>query len=351
MLLFQPKRASARCLSIVFLISTTTAAGAHEAWLLTPDEIARLAVQPIPAIFASKIILMAAAFAATAMTVAALLAEDWIRPIEDQFAPPLYHAARLCGPVLLRVGLAAMLLLAATGGLPRHGTDIWTTPTLFVPDMQLTLVPGWAWLQQAQIAIAITLILGFGTQLACLGVIGLSLLGPILFGFAFWSYTPHFIAPALMLMILGAGQISVDRLRGCDQPDHTAIATPLWRLATILIGVGFIYLAVAHKLLQPTLLIAILEHGAVPTFGLPITVVALIMTGVEIVCGALLVMGRLIRPVAITIIGAITFLAITLGETPLFHANLYAAMAVIAMIGARWPQSDALQPNRKGALA
>ena len=63
------------------------------------------------------------------------------------------------------------------------------------------------------------------------------------------------------------------------------------------------------------------------------TLVALVMTGVEIVCGILLVLGRAVRPVALTIMGAITFLALVLGETPLFHANLYGCMAMFALAG------------------
>lgn len=351
MSIFPSQRASARCLTFAFFFGFGTAAGAHEAWLLTPDEIAVLATQPMPAIFTSKIALLIAAVVGTVITLAAMFAEDWWRPFENRRAPALQQAARHYGPLILRLALAVMLLLAATGGLPRHGTEIWTTPTLFVPDMQLPLVPGWAWLQQVQIALALMLIMGFATQAVGLFIIGLAALGPVIFGAAFLSYTPHFMAPALMLMILGAGPISVDRLRGLGYPDHAAIAGPIWRLATALIGLGFIYLAVAHKLLQPTLIIAILQHGAVPTFGLPIALVALIMTGVEIICGALLVMGRLIRPVAITIIAAITFLAITLGETPLFHANLYGAMAVISLVGANWRAPKPVQGKQAGALA
>ena len=102
-------------------------------------------------------------------------------------------------------------------------------------------------------------------------------------------------------------------------------------------GLGFVYLAVAYKLTQPTLLIAILEHGAFPSFGLPLPWIALVMTGVEIVCGLLLALGRLTRPVALILIAAISFLALTLGETPLFHANLYGIMAIFALAGRDLP--------------
>ena len=112
-----------------------------------------------------------------------------------------------------------------------------------------------------------------------------------------------------------------------------------WRLSQILVGAGFLYLAIAFKLTQPTLLIAILDHGNLPTFGMPQPVVALIMTGIEIICGALLVVGRLTRPVALAIIAAITTLAIGLGETPLFHANLYGVMVFFLLAGQALPDT------------
>jgi len=74
-----------------------------------------------------------------------------------------------------------------------------------------------------------------------------------------------------------------------------------------------------------------------PTFGLPMPVIALVMTGVEILCGALLIAGRLVRPVALAILGAVTFLAVVLGETPLFHANLYGALILLLLAGRRIP--------------
>lgn len=329
----------------IFTIATLAAgpAAAHEAWLLTPDEIVRLAAEPMPALFASHLWLGLAALAGGVATAVALRAEETLAPVEARLAAPVAPRAADLGPLAIRGGLAAMLALAATGGLPRHGTLPWTEPTLLVPDMQLALAPGWGWLAAAQMMLAAALALGLCTRIAGLAVVALSVLGLAVFGGTFLSYAPHFSAPGLILALLGGGALSVDRQFGAGAlpAPAAALIQPGWRLAQVLVGAGFVYLAVAYKLTQPTLLIAILEHGEMPTFGLPMPLIALAMTGVEIVCGALLIVGRLVRPVSLTIIGAITFLALVLGETPLFHANLYGIMVVFAFAGRTIPMRAA----------
>ncbi|MEM9798602.1 MAG: DoxX family membrane protein [Pseudomonadota bacterium] len=327
------------CVVPVVILLRAGPAEAHEAWLLTPDEIEALAVAPMPFVFSSLLVLGPAAVLALLVTMAALAVETRLQPLEAEIAPTLQRLSLSVGPPILRLGLAGMLALAGTGGLPRHGTAPWVEPTLLVPDMQLSLIPGWGGLAAVQIALATVLVLGIGTRLAGLLLVALSGLGLVLFGAAFLSYAPHFAAPGLLLAILGGGAWSVDGRRHLDQ--WSAALAPLarigWHVARILIGAGFVYLAVAYKLTQPTLLIAILDHAAFPRFGLPYPVLALIMTGVEIVCGALLILGRLVRPVSVALLVAISFLAVTLGETPLFHANLYGVMLLFLLAGASAP--------------
>ncbi len=328
----------------LYLFAAAAALGAtpalsHEAWLLTPSEIEALSLEPNPAIFQSRLVLGGGALIASFAAALALNAEDRFRHVEDRLASPLAPYAVTLGALILRLGLAAMVLLAATGGLPRHGVVAWTQPTLFVPDMQLQMVPGWDWLIAAQALIGLALTIGFGTRLCGLALIGLSGLGLGLFGMPFLSYAPHFAAPGLMLALIGGGAFSVDRLLEDRDvpPPPPAVAGVLWRAAQAVVGLGFVYLSVAYKLTQPTLLIAILEHGNFPSFGIGLDWIALIMTGVEITCGLLLALGRLTRVVALVLIGAISFLAVTLGETPLFHANLYGMMAIFALAGPRMP--------------
>ena len=321
---------------------------AHEAWLLTPAEIEALAHEPMPAIFASSTVLGTAALVAGLITIAALYIEERLSPFEAQIAPALRKHATDIGPAILRIALSIMIGLAATGGLPRHGVSPWIQPTFLVPDMQLTLLPGWDWLIALQLAVATFLMIGLYTRLMGIIMIGMSVLGLIAFGSGFWSYTPHFAAPGLILLLTGGGRFSTDKILGLD---HYLVARRpqiLWQAAQFLVGAGFVYLAVAYKLTQPTLLIAILQHGNLPTFGLPYAWIALIMTGVEIICGGLLITGRLVRPVSLTIIGAITFLAVTLGETPLFHANLYGSMIIFVLMGRNWTTTSSQSTSTFG---
>ena len=308
---------------------------AHEAWLLTPAEIEALAAEPMPDLFTSRAMLALAAIIGSIATCIALVIEGRLKQYEARFDARLSSMAFWVGPAGLRAGLAVMLALAGTGGLPRHGTAPWTEPTLLVPDMELSLLAGFDWLAPMQIVLAGLLICGLFTRLLGLVIISLSCVGLALFGGDFVSYAPHFIAPGLLLVLLGGGVVSLDQLLGLDEawsvPEN--MRQVILRVAQILVGVGFVYLAVAYKLTQPTLLIAILQHGQLPSFGLPYPVIALIMTGIEIICGTLLIVGRMIRPVSLAIIGAITFLAVTLVETPLFHANLYATMIIFALAG------------------
>lgn len=325
--------------ALPILLCLSTPLGAHEAWLLTPSEIDELSRAPIPELFRSQLWLGLAAAIGFALTLIALRVEPVIATVEDRVIVPVWKRYGDIGPLALRLGLAVMMLLGATGGLPRHGVEAWTMSTFLVPDMQLTTVAGADVLIGAQIALAMLLIAGLATRACGVVMIAMAGVGLAVFGPSFWSYAPHFTAPGLILIALGAGRFSCDHVLNLDAGER--LVAPyrqvLWRLSHILIGAGFVYLGLAYKLTQPTLLIAILEHGSMPTFGLPMPIIALVMTGVEILCGALLITGRLVRPVALAILGAITFLAIVLGETPLFHANLYGALFVLLLAGPRVP--------------
>jgi uncharacterized membrane protein YphA (DoxX/SURF4 family) len=312
---------------------------AHEAWLLTPSEVEALLRLPPPALFTSSTSLGIASVIGVCVMIGALHAEERLSTLEARLAAPLARAAPGLGPLAIRAGLSIMLTLSAVGGLPRHGTEPWTEPTLLVPDMQLSLAPGWAWLAAVELGLAALLVAGFLARLAGLGLVALSMAGLAVFGAPFLGYAPHFIAPALMLAICGGGALSLDRMLGVDHwlRPGPALARAGWSSALALLGAGFVYLSVSAKLTQPTLLMAILEHGKVPLLGLPLAVAALVMTGVELVAGALLALGRLTRPIALFLIGGFTFFAITLGETPLFHANLYGAMLMLTMTGHGFP--------------
>jgi hypothetical protein len=332
-----------RCTIIAALATGVVSAGsaaAHEAWLLTPSEVAALSRMTPPALFTNPWLLGLAAAIGGTLAAVALRLEDRFRGIEAQIAAPLRALATVGGPLALRAGLAATLALGALGGLPRHGTAPWSQPTLMVPDMQLALAPGWDWLALVEVALAVLLAFGAMTRLAGLGVVALACAGLAAFGVSFLDYAPHFIAPGLMLAICGGGALSVDRSLGIEawlQPG-ARLTRVGWAACLALIGGGFVYLAIAVKLTQPTLIMAILEHGDVPRLGLSLPVTALVMTGVELIAGALLAMGRLVRPIAMVLMGGFGFFAVTLGETPLLHANLIGAMVMLVMAGRMAPR-------------
>ncbi len=324
-------------LSLLYFHSTPLAA--HEAWLLTPAEIEELSRAPVPTLFRSHLWLSLAATVGFVLTLAAFRLEPVIAKLENRTVVPYWKRYADAGPLILRIGLAVMMLLASLGGLPRRDVEAWTVPTFLVPDMQLTNVAHAEVLIVAQLVLAMLLIAGLASRACGVAVIIMSLAGPVILGPSFWSYTPHFAGPGLILIALGAGRFSCDHAFNIDLGERfvAPYSNVVWRMSLIVIGAGFVYLGLVYKLMQPTLLIAILEHGEMPTFGLPMPLIALVMTGVEILCGALLIAGRLVRPVALAILGAVTFLAVVLGETPLLHANLYGALLVLLLAGLRAP--------------
>lgn len=326
--------------SFTALFLGQTGVNAHEAWLLTPSEVEELSRAPMPVVFTSSIILMCAGLLAGISGFVALHAETRLLPVEQRLMAAVADTVTGFGLLAVRIGLALMLGLGALGGLARAGTQPWTQPVLFVPDMQLVLAPGWEWLAPVALGLSLLLAVGLLTGIAAAGVVVLSCLGFIAFGMPFLSYAPHFVAPALVLLAFGPGWLAADRyVQILPRPSLSVHQNRLvWHSVMALVGATFVYLGVVHKLLQPTLLIAILQHGRFPTFGVPIEWIALVMTGVEIVAGLLLAMGRLVRPVAMFLIGAFTFFAVMLGESPLLHANLYGIAILMLIVGARPPE-------------
>ena len=344
------------CLAGALLVPSTQAS-AHEAWLLTPKQMIELAKQPLPELFTS--LWPAAAFVAAFVCIVSIMVvfeERWLA-FEDQTFRPLVSRAEDWGPLVVRLGLAIMLFTAATGLLPLHGTPVGAKPTLFVPDMQLTLIdPFWGCLIQAQIIAAALLAFGVATRLAALCVIAMSVIGFATFGEPFANYGFHFIAPAVFILGGGAGRFSMMHLLAPSMTTFTgnwpSVPTLTYRVVLFMVGSTFAYLGITCKMMQPTLLIAILKHGDFPTLGLSYEFVALIMGLVEITAGLLLAAGLLVRPIALLLIGAFTFFALVLGETPFLHANLYALAVLFLLIGRSIPGPNAIvmKHAHRGAL-
>lgn len=315
-------------------------AHAHEAWLLTPQEVMQLATRSAPELFSSisGMNVLIALFFSFAISTAIIL-EAFYSKKEQEIFSKLKSQVHTYGTLVLRVGLAIMLLLAAFGLSPRNGTALWAAPTLFVPDLQLRLLPGqWSFLATVEAILGVMLLAGIFTRFAALGVIALCFAGLALFGQDMIAYFGHFFAPALFLLWSGSGPIAISTAQPVYFTQiHEKIASlsenTIKRLVFILTGGTFIYLGIFYKALQPTLLIAILEHGEVPTFGIPYEYVAYIMAFVEVIAGLLLACSILVRPIAVFLICAMTFFTFTLAESPFLHTNIYALSIIIFMLG------------------
>lgn len=325
----------AAVLLILFINFGPLPAFAHEAWLLTQEEVQMLSVTPVPEIFFNRKALSVLAIVSATLVFSALTLAQLGRATEDRLFAPLVRASSDLGPLVLRLGLGLSIGLSALGALPRHGTARWTKPTLFVPDMQFSLVQGWDWLVPIALITAIGLLLGLVTRLAALLVIALALAGTLAFTGSFlWFYALHFIAPALLLIFYGGGRFGCDPLIPLGIPPRSfgnpaVILLPV----QIMTGIGFATIAICVKFLQPMLLIAILNHGNLNFLNMPQPVAALIMMTIELLAGCLFGMGLLIRPIAAFLIGAFTFFAITLQESPFLHANLYGLCLFFLMNG------------------
>ena len=317
-------------------ISVTGIARAHEAWLLTPSELEALSRAPVPAVFQHLPFLQVVTLGACLLLFAGVLAEESFRFSGCSLGRAMRQRARDIGPLALRVGLAVTLGLSALGGLPRHGTARWSEPTLFVPDMVLSSVPGWNWLAATALIVSALLLLGLATRLTAIAVVAMGIAGCMAFGQTFvLHYAGHFIAPGILLTFYGAGKYGLDGLlpNGLALEPWLPDETTVWGIAQLLTGLTFIGLSVSVKFAQPTLLIAILDHARFDFFGIPLPLVALIMMYVELLAGFLLAFGRLMRPVALFLLCAFTFFAVILGESPLLHGNLYGLMFMCLLHG------------------
>ncbi len=331
-----------RFLLLVFFISLlqVSYAFAHEAWLLTPQEMIELSTEPLPGAFrGGDVISVALALLVAGGFLIALTAEYFYKPIErrlDLFTEPY---AKRFAPLIIRITLAMFMIYAAMGWTPRHGVQAGTSPTLFVPDMELNLLPAgfeiFSWLQ---IIFGLSILFGFFTRAAAFGTIYLCFSGLALFGERFVPYFGHAFAPALYLLCVGGGVYYVkiympaplDSLRlFFARIDRVFV----YRALVFLTGINFAFLGFRYKFLEPNLLIKILEVGQVPNFGIPYEYMAVMMAYIETTAGVLIALGLLVRPLALFLIGAMMFLAISLGETFMFHSNIFGLMFIFALFG------------------
>ncbi len=242
---------------------------AHETWVLTPSQIAEWDAKPKPEIFTSI-----TTTNVTIYTLATLFLVGWIL-LHFTGARELFPDLQLWlasyggySALALRFGLGLMLLMAAFGLNPRHGTAIFEAPTFAAPDLELRLLDGnWEWIAWVEGVLAIALLLGIYVRGAAAVFLVLGLLGLYLFPYGLLAYFGIVAGAAIYLLLQGPGSLHVPmptfpgthKLVAwlADQPRERA----QW-LLRISAGLCFAYLGIEYKFIHPNyLLIVILVNN------------------------------------------------------------------------------------------
>lgn len=211
----------------------------------------------------------------------------------ERFAP--------IGPLVLGLHLGLALLVAAIFGL------------LFVPSLEIATdtVFGFG-LLVLEAMCGLMIVLGLATRAAAVLLALLGIVAMVPFTFESILEQVHVLGIAAFLFLVGRGPLSLDRIRRV-RPPLDAPEIPAWALALVRTAMGFgvAYAALTEKLLNPGLAQAFLErfpHFNIPRFlGVSDPQFVFFAGTVEFVIGAVLISGRLTRPVAA--IGAAMFTA------------------------------------------
>jgi NADH dehydrogenase FAD-containing subunit/class 3 adenylate cyclase len=319
-----------RFTGLLFCLLFTNLAYAHERWIMSEEQIKQWNALPTPELFTQL-----SAHNAGLISVFLLFVIGWVwlgfTGARELF-PDLQARLASYGdhvPRILRVCLAWILLSSAFGAEPRFGVQPFTTPTLFAPDLYLSLLDSsWAWLQWAEVLLALTILFGIYVRVFAALLILLSLIGFYLYGTAILAYAGALIGASIYLVLQGAGRhylplptlesLHTAQMWLANQPRQRAQA-----IMRILTGTTMLYLGVVFKLLQPNLAIGIIKMYQVPILSLAPETFALIMTLVEISTGILMIAGVLLRPLSLFLIAAFSIFALLLPETITAHILFY----------------------------
>ena len=315
---------------LIFTLFLPHAAEAHEKWFIDPATRGE-----VPDLFRSLTFQTWTAIGATALLFAACV-------VADRAIRRLRITRRFAGRIRSLYPWAPTILGVAAGiGIGWFALDrAVLAPNILAPDTLAGTV-----FVALECAAAILLILGFFSRLAA----GL-LLVMFAVGFAWYPFRDaieqiHFLGIAIFIFAWGRGRLSLgsgfSRLVA-SAPSHIRPAAALALRVTL--GLGLIILALG-KVLRPDLHLNLLEafpwnplsvvHQVLPTltpdwylFGI---------TLVEALLGLLVLLGRLLRPLAALLVGLFiigaTFLPLTdlLGHLPYIGAA--AALAILGRTG------------------
>ncbi|MEO1192802.1 MAG: DoxX family protein [Pseudomonadota bacterium] len=352
----QLRRVSLTAIFLLLLFASITPASAHESWLLTPLQMLEIFDRPLDEVW-HRITLLSIG-TGLVLIIGLAVAEYLDRHFQplEQALDRRYHATlRDWGLLILRVTLGLLLIAAALGLNPRAGTPYLTEPTLFVPDLELSAVTSLSTvIAGLELIVGVALLLGIYVNFASLIVILLTLFGLFVFGPQLMlGYAGHIAAPAFLLLIEDRDRFEHITPRDAPLEKFVQRLLPFMNLERglillrVLTGLTFMYLAVNSKFLHSPQLEQIIADHSMPTFGIPPESLVFIMSAIEIAGGFALVVGIAERLVAATLIGAMLFFALVLGESPLLHANIFGILLVIILLGpGYWKSDEAIREAR-----
>lgn len=283
-------------------------------------------------------VLVALALALVAVGIAAFIQSRYPEPrpvkILERFAP--------IAPTVLGLHLGVALFVAAVVGL------------LFVPSLQIPSDNAFGFaILTIEAMCGLMILFGVATRAGAvlLGILGIVAMVP----FTFESILEqiHILGIAAFLFLVGRGPISLDRLRGVAPPiEHREIPRAALTLLRVAMGFGIFYGALTEKLLNPGLSEALLQArpwlNVARPFGISDGQFVFLAGLTELVIGAVILSGRLTRPVVV--IGAIIFTV----SVPFFgwsellgHLPYYGIMftLLLAPNADSWRVRQALRPS------
>ncbi len=332
-------------LSLLFVLSPllwVSAAMAHELWVLTPEQAMDWNARPRPEIFTQLNVTSLSIYLLAALCLIGcflLYRYTASRTLASHLRARLISYGDYA-PLALRIALFIMLGTASLGLAPRLGTGIMQSPVLGAPDLELRSLPGnWSWVAVLEGVVAVCLLLGIYVRGAAVALLGLGLLGLVLFGEAMCAYIGLVGAAAVYLLFQGAGPYAVPlpSFPGTARLSAWFAGQPRERvqcLMRLLVGVDILYLGLAYKFAQPNLMLGVLDIHHVPTLGMEPATFVLLAAVVETLAGAVILAGIMIRPLAVGLFVAFAFFSVVLWEGVFSHIVVYGLLVPLITNGA-----------------
>ncbi len=314
---------------------------AHERWILTDSQIAEWSQKPLPDLWREwswiNAVMIGGFLAFTAGWIR--LGFTGARELFPDLQARLASFGHLVAPII-RFCLGWVLISSAFGLEPRYGVLPMSSPTLFAPDLELTLCyPPMPWLRWLEFAIGLGMLLGIYVRVLAATLLVLTLFATVAYQSAIYAYAGALVGVSIYLLYQGPGSFFLPlptHPNWAGMQEHLA-AYPRARaqaIMRILTGINIFYLAVTYKVFQPNLSIAILTLHDISLVGLSPEVSTLLMALVEFTAGILIIAGILLRPLALFFLGAFFMFAAMLPESFMSHALFYSVMLSFLFNGA-----------------